>query len=75
MPATDKDVLAALSELIDPVTGRNYVESRSIKNVRVEGDRISLDVGRWGYPAAACGEGASAGGRAGAKLPAWRTRA
>jgi ATP-binding protein involved in chromosome partitioning len=49
MTATDKDVLAALSELIDPVTGRNYVESKSVKNVKVEGDRVSLDV-VLGYP-------------------------
>ena len=50
MPPTEKDVLAALSELIDPVTGRNFVESRSVKNVRIEGDRVSLDV-VLGYPA------------------------
>ena len=50
MATTDKDVLAALSELIDPVTGRNYVESKSVKNVKVEGDRVSLDV-LLGYPA------------------------
>ena len=50
MPVTDKDVLAALSELIDPVTGRNYVESKSVKNVKVEGERVSLDVAL-GYPA------------------------
>ncbi len=50
MPPNEKDVLSALSELIDPVTGRNYVESRSVKNVRVEGDRVALDV-VLGYPA------------------------
>src|SRR5689334_11249299 len=50
MPTTDQDVLAALSELIDPVTQRNYVESKSVKNVKVEGDRVSLDVAL-GYPA------------------------
>ncbi len=50
MPATEKDVLEALSELIDPVTGRNYVESKTAKNVKVEGDRDSLDV-VLGYPA------------------------
>src|SRR5690349_2862649 len=50
MPVTDKDVLAALSELIDPVTGRNYVESRGVKNVKVDGERVSLDVAL-GYPA------------------------
>ena len=50
MPVTDKDVLAALSELIDPVTSRNYVESKSVKNVKVEGERVSLDIAL-GYPA------------------------
>jgi ATP-binding protein involved in chromosome partitioning len=50
MPVTDKDVLAALSELIDPVTGRNFVESKSVKNVKIEGERVSLDVAL-GYPA------------------------
>src|SRR6202171_6426415 len=50
MPPNEKDVLDALSELIDPVTGRNYVESKSVKNVKVEGARVSLDV-VLGYPA------------------------
>ncbi len=50
MSVSDKQVLEALSELIDPVTGRNFVESKSAKNVKVEGDRVSLDV-VLGYPA------------------------
>src|SRR5258706_5613861 len=50
MSITDQQVLEALSELIDPVTGRNYVESKSVKNVKVEGDRVALDV-VLGYPA------------------------
>ncbi len=50
MSPNEKDVLDALSELIDPVTGRNYVESKSVKNVKIEGERISLDV-VLGYPA------------------------
>jgi ATP-binding protein involved in chromosome partitioning len=50
MPVTSQDVLAALSELPDPVTGRNYVEAKSVKNVEVGGDRVSLDV-VLGYPA------------------------
>src|SRR5207253_4408414 len=36
--------------LIDPVTGRNYVESKSVKNVKADADRVSLDV-VLGYPA------------------------
>src|SRR6478609_2528583 len=50
MATSEQDVLAALSELIDPVTQRNFVESKSVKNVKVEGDRVSLDVAL-GYPA------------------------
>jgi len=50
MAATEKDVLEALSELVDPVTGRNYVEQKSVKNVKVEGDRVALDI-VLGYPA------------------------
>ena len=50
MAITDKDVLAALSELVDPVTGRNYVEARCVKNVKVDGGKISLDI-VLGYPA------------------------
>ena len=44
MAVTEQDVLAALSELIDPVTGRNFVESKAVKNVKIEGERLSLDV-------------------------------
>src|SRR6266852_4958776 len=50
MLPTEPEILRALSELIDPVTGRNYVEAKSVKNVKVEGDRVSLDV-VLGYPA------------------------
>jgi len=50
MAATEQDVVSALSELIDPVTGRNYVEQKSVKNVKLEGERLSLDV-VLGYPA------------------------
>jgi ATP-binding protein involved in chromosome partitioning len=50
MAATEQDVLSALSELIDPVTGRNYVEQKSVKNVKLEAERLSLDV-VLGYPA------------------------
>jgi len=49
MPPTEKDVLDAISELVDPVTDRNFVESKSVKNLKIEGDRVSLDV-VLGYP-------------------------
>jgi len=50
MTVPEKDVLDALTELIDPVTGRNYVESKCVRNVKVEEGRVSLDV-VLGYPA------------------------
>ena len=50
MPVSEKDVLEALSELIDPVTDRNYVESKSARNVKVDGERVTVDV-VLGYPA------------------------
>jgi ATP-binding protein involved in chromosome partitioning len=50
MAITDKDVLAALSELVDPVTGRNYVEAKCARNVKVDGDAVSVDI-VLGYPA------------------------
>ncbi len=50
MIPSEQDILSALSELIDPVTGRNYVESKSVKNVKIEGERVALDV-ILGYPA------------------------
>ncbi len=50
MAPSEQDILAALSELIDPVTGRNYVESKSVRNVKIDGERVALDV-VLGYPA------------------------
>jgi len=50
MAPTEKEVLAALSELVDSVTGRNFVESKSVKNVKIEGESVALDVAL-GYPA------------------------
>ncbi len=50
MPATEADVLNALRELIDPVTGENFVDGKSVKNLKVEGDGVSLDL-VLGYPA------------------------
>ena len=50
MPATEADVLNALRELIDPVTGENFVDGKSVKNLKVEGDSVSLDL-VLGYPA------------------------
>ncbi|MFD2368310.1 iron-sulfur cluster carrier protein ApbC [Pseudoduganella sp. GCM10020061] len=43
-------VKAALSAVIDPNTGKDLVSSKTIKNVKVEGDSVTFDV-ELGYPA------------------------
>ena len=50
MSITAEDVKARLSAVIDPNTQKDFVTSRSIKNIKVEGADISLDV-ELGYPA------------------------
>ncbi len=40
----------ALSTVVDPNTGKDLLSSRSARNVKVDGDRVSLDV-ELGYPA------------------------
>jgi ATP-binding protein involved in chromosome partitioning len=49
MPLTDKDVQAALSKLVDPNTGKDFVSTRSAKNVKVAGSDVTLDI-ELGYP-------------------------
>ena len=49
MSVTAEQIQNALRELIDPVTDENYVESKSAKNVVIDGDKISLDI-TLGYP-------------------------
>lgn len=43
-------VQSALKKLIDPNTKKDFLSTRSAKNIKIEGDRISLDV-ELGYPA------------------------
>jgi ATP-binding protein involved in chromosome partitioning len=50
MSITVEDVKAALTAVIDPNTQKDVVSSRSIKNIRVDGADIALDV-ELGYPA------------------------
>ncbi|MBL8483030.1 MAG: iron-sulfur cluster carrier protein ApbC [Rhodocyclaceae bacterium] len=50
MAVSEQQVQAALKEVIDPNTGKDLVSSRSARNVRVDGDDVSLDV-ELGYPA------------------------
>ncbi|QDX82329.1 Fe-S-binding ATPase [Denitratisoma sp. DHT3] len=50
MSMTDSLVQAALKEVIDPNTGKDLVSARNIRNLKVSGDEVSLDV-ELGYPA------------------------
>ncbi len=50
MAVTVEAVQAALKALIDPNTQKDYVSTRSAKNIKVDGDKVSLDV-ELGYPA------------------------
>ena len=50
MAVTAESVQAALKELIDPNTKKDFVSTRSAKNIKVDGDSVSLDV-ELGYPA------------------------
>ncbi len=44
MPLTEPSLLAALSTVIDADTGRDFVSSKQIKNLRIAGANVSFDV-------------------------------
>ncbi len=44
MPLTEPSLLAALSTVIDADTGRYFVSSKQIKNLRIAGANVSFDV-------------------------------
>jgi ATP-binding protein involved in chromosome partitioning len=46
---TNEQIQNALRELIDPVTDENFVDGKSVKNIAVDGNNISLDI-VLGYP-------------------------
>jgi ATP-binding protein involved in chromosome partitioning len=50
MSITADDVKAAVSRVIDPNTGKDFVSGKSLKNVKVEGSDVALDI-ELGYPA------------------------
>ncbi|CAG9933932.1 iron-sulfur cluster carrier protein ApbC [Candidatus Nitrotoga arctica] len=50
MSFTDADVQAALAKLIDPNTKKDFVAGKSVKNIKISGDNLSLDI-QLGYPA------------------------
>ena len=50
MPVTETALLDALKSVIDPNTGKDFVSTRQVRNVRIEGGDIAFDV-ELGYPA------------------------
>ena len=44
MSVTEQQVQAALKELIDPNTQKDFLSTKSAKNIKVEGGKVSLDV-------------------------------
>ena len=48
--ATPDQLLAALAAVIDPNTGKDFVSTKALKNLKVDGGRVSFDV-ELGYPA------------------------
>ena len=50
MAATVDAIRAKLQSLVDPWTGRDYVTGKEARNIRVEGDRVLVDI-QLGYPA------------------------
>ena len=49
MPLNEADVQAVLAKIVDPNTGKDLVASRSVKGVKVDGAKVSLEV-ELGYP-------------------------
>src|SRR5450631_2535407 len=50
MPITEADVQASLRALLDPNTGRDFVSTKSIRKIAVDGSNVAVDV-LLAYPA------------------------
>ena len=50
MPITETALLEALKTVVDPNTGKDFVSTKQLKNLRIEGDDVAFDV-ELGYPA------------------------
>ena len=50
MSITAEGVKAALAAVVDPNTNKDFVSSKSVKNIQVDGDSVALDI-ELGYPA------------------------
>jgi ATP-binding protein involved in chromosome partitioning len=50
MSITQEQVHSALKEAVDPNTGKDFVATKSARNIRVEGENVTLEI-ELGYPA------------------------
>src|SRR2546427_7402469 len=50
MPVTETALLDALKTVTDPNTGRDFVSTKQVKNLRIDGGDVAFDV-ELGYPA------------------------
>jgi ATP-binding protein involved in chromosome partitioning len=44
MPVNETALLDALKSVIDPNTGKDFVSTRQVKNLRIEGGDVAFDV-------------------------------
>jgi ATP-binding protein involved in chromosome partitioning len=49
MPLSEADVQGVLKQLVDPNTGKDFVATRSARNIKLSGGDVSLDI-ELGYP-------------------------
>ncbi|HEY6865235.1 MAG TPA: iron-sulfur cluster carrier protein ApbC [Burkholderiales bacterium] len=50
MAVTQEQIHAALSQIVDPNTGKDFASTKSARNIRIENGSVTLDV-ELGYPA------------------------
>ncbi len=50
MPVTENALLEALRAVVDPNTGKDFVSTKQVKNLRIDGGDVAFDV-ELGYPA------------------------
>jgi ATP-binding protein involved in chromosome partitioning len=49
MSLNEADIHSALAKLVDPNTGRDFVASRALRNLKLSGDSVALEI-ELGYP-------------------------
>ena len=68
--ATQEQLLSALAGVKDPNTGKDFVSTKAVKNLHIEGGDVSFDV-ELGYPAKSQVAGLRRAARR-ARPPWWR---